>query len=85
MLDSVITLYPGYDDIAGCHFLKGQAYENNEQYDKAREAYTLFVTNYPDHYLAPDTRKMLPYIGMTPEEMLDAILANATEQNLAPE
>ena len=67
--------------IAGCVFLKGQAYENNEQYDLARQTYTQFVTDYPDHVLAPDTRKMLPYVGLAPEEMLEAILAaSATEQ-----
>jgi len=83
LLDSVINLYPGYDDIAGCYFLKGYAYENAEQYEEAKEAYTYFVENYPDHYLATDTKVMLNYIGMNPEEMFDAIMANATDQNLA--
>jgi tetratricopeptide (TPR) repeat protein len=85
LLDSVINLYPGYDDIAGCYFLKGYAYENAEQYEEAKEAYTYFVENYPDHYLATDTKVMLNYIGMNPEEMFDAIIANATDQNLAQE
>ena len=81
ILDTLIAQYPGYEDIAGCVFLKGQAYENNEQYDLARQTYTQFVTDYPDHVLAPDTRKMLPYVGLAPEEMLEAILAaSATEQ-----
>ena len=75
ILDTLIAQYPGYDDLAGCLFLKGQAYENSEQYDLARQAYTQFVDQYPDHVLAPDTRKMLPYIGLTPEEMLNAILS----------
>lgn len=74
-LDSVMALYPGFEDIAMCQFLKGQAYEANQQYDLAREAYTEFVNNYPDHILAADTRKMIPLIGMTPEEQLEAILA----------
>ena len=54
--------------------MKGSAYEQNQQYDLAREAYTEFVEKYPDHVLAPDTRKMLPYIGLTPEEQLEAIM-----------
>ena len=70
-----MALYPGFEDIAMCQFLKGQAYEANQQYDLAREAYTEFVNNYPDHILAADTRKMIPLIGMTPEEQLEAILA----------
>ena len=73
-LDSIIELYSGFEDVAICQYLKGQAYEQNQQYDKAREAYMLFVTNYPDHYLTPDTRKMLPLVGLTPEEQLQKVL-----------
>ena len=73
-LDSIMELYPGYEDIPLCQFMKGSAYEQNQQYDLAREAYTEFVEKYPDHVLAPDTRKMLPYIGLTPEEQLEAIM-----------
>lgn len=74
-LDSIMELYPGYDDIAMCQFMKGWAYELNQQYDLAREAYTEFVTNYPDHVLAADTRKTIPKVGLTPEEQLEAIMA----------
>ena len=75
LLDSVINLYPGFEDIGGCWFLKGYACETAGQYDQAREAYTFFVENYPEHDLANDTRKTLPYLGMSPEEMLEAILS----------
>ena len=74
-LDSVMTIYPGFEDMAMCQFLKGRAYEMNQQYDLAREAYTEFVNNYPDHVLAADTRKLLPLIGLTPEEQFEAIQA----------
>jgi hypothetical protein len=33
------------------------------------------VETYPDHVLAADTRKMLPLVGLTPEEQLEAIQA----------
>ena len=82
LLDSIINSYPGFEDVAGCMFLKGYAYENGEQYEEAKEAYTQFVESYPDHYLASDTRKMLPYIGMSPEAMLEALIDNATDKNL---
>lgn len=72
MLDSIITLYPGFEDVGYCQFLKGWAYEQNQQYDLAREAYVEFLANNPDHVLAADTRKNLPYLGMTPEEQLEA-------------
>lgn len=74
-LDSIMELYPGYDDIAMCQFMKGWAYELNQQYDLAREAYTEFVAKYPDHVLAADTRKTIPKVGLTPEEQLEAIMA----------
>ncbi len=77
ILDTIISQYPGFEDIGGCYFLKGYAFETAEQFDSARTAYTYFVENYPDHPLAADTRRSLDYLGMTPEEMLEAILANA--------
>ena len=83
LLDSIINLYPGFEDLGGCWFLKGYAYETAGQYGPAREAYTHFVENYPDHDLANDTRKTLPYLGMSPEEMLEAILANTENGSIA--
>lgn len=77
LLDSVVTLYPGYEDIGGCYFLKGYVFEVAERYEEAREAYTYFVDNYPSHPLADDTRKTIQYIGMSPEEMLEAILGTS--------
>ena len=80
LLDKVITEYTGFEDLGGCWFLKGYAYETAEQFDQAREAYTYFVDNYPDHYLAADTRKTLPYLGMTAEEMFEAIMNAAVQE-----
>ena len=74
LLDSIIELYPGFEDMGGCWFLKGLAYENAEQFDSARAAYTYFVDNYPEHSLAHDTRFLIDHLGMTPEEMLEAAL-----------
>ena len=82
LLDSVITLYPSFEDVAGCWFMKGYAYETVEQFDQAREAYTYFVENYPDHYLASDTKKMLNFLGMSPEDMFDAIMNMANDEGV---
>lgn len=82
VLDSIINLRPDYQDIGGCWFLKGLAFENSEQFDSARVAYTYFVDNYPDHYLAESTRNAIQYLGMTPEEMFDAIMNAANDQGL---
>jgi tetratricopeptide (TPR) repeat protein len=72
-LDSIILRHPDFEDVAGCQFLKGWAYEQNEQYDEAREAYTEFVTRYPDHVLAADVKKTLPLVGLSPEEQLKKV------------
>lgn len=81
LLDNLENTYSDYEDLAGCLFLKGQAYEANEQYNEARECYTRFVENYPDHYLAADTRRLIPLIGLTPEEQLEAVLKQANTEN----
>ena len=82
-LDSIVSLYPGFDDLGGCLFLIGYAHEQAEQFDAAREAYQRFVDTYPDHYLAADTRKMIPFVGLSPEEMFEMLISNATDNNLA--
>lgn len=83
VLDSIIKQYPEYQDMGGCWFLKGYAYEEAEQFPQAREAYTYFIDNYPDHYLAESTRSAIQYIGMTPEEMFDAIMNSASDKGLS--
>ncbi len=72
-LDSVINLYPGFEEVAACHFLKGWAYEQNQEYEKAREAYKEFVTLYPEHVLAKDARRMIPLVGLSAEEQLERV------------
>lgn len=79
-LDSIIELYPGFENVADCHFLKGWAYEQNEQYDLARETYTEFINLYPDHVLASDIHKTLSMVGMTPEEQLKVALAQQNKK-----
>ncbi len=77
LFDRVINNYPDFEDVPTCYFLKGIAYESNSQFEEAKAAYQTFVDKYPDHYLAAQTRLMIPKVGMSPEEMLDDILANA--------
>lgn len=74
LFNRIISSYPEYRDIAGCYFMIGYTYENNEQYDLAKEAYQTFVDNFPDHLLAPSTEKMIPYVGMPSEQVLSILL-----------
>lgn len=82
-LDRMIEDYSEvYDDIALCYFLKGHNYELSERFDEAREMYEAYLELFPDHYLAADTRKILPNLGMSPEELLEMLLEHAGDSNI---
>ncbi len=83
LFDRIINDYPDFEHVPICYFLKGIAYESNSQFDEAKAAYQTFVDKYPDHYMAEQTRLMIPKVGMSPEEMLDQILANANDTIIA--
>lgn len=83
LFDRVIEDYPDFEDVPICYFLKGKAYEDNSQYDEAKQAYQTFVDKYPDHYMAEQTRHIISRVGMSPEEMLADILANASDTIIA--
>ena len=61
----------------------GNAYESNSQFEEAKAAYQVFVDKFPDHFMAEQTRKMIPLVGMSPEEMLDKILDDANNSIIA--
>lgn len=79
LFDRIITDYPDFEDVPICYFLKGKAFEDNSQYEEAKQAYQIFVDKFPDHFMAAATRKMIPSVGMSPEELLDQILAQADD------
>ncbi len=82
LFDRVINEYPDFDEVPMCYFLKGNALELNSQIDEAKAAYEEFISKYPDHYMADQTRIMLPRLGMSPEEMLADILEHANDSLL---
>lgn len=79
----VIDNYPDFADMPMCFFLIGNAYDLNSQYEEAKAAYQLFVDKFPDHYMAEQTRLLIPRVGMSPEEMLADILAHANDTIIA--
>ena len=79
LYNRIINDYPDFEDVALCYFLIGNAYEQNGQYEEAKAAYEDFLAKYPDHYMASSTRLMLSRVGMSPEELLDFVLANAND------
>lgn len=69
--DKVIDNYPDYEKIPYCMFLKGFVYENNlNDLDKAREAYSEFIKEYPDHDMTEAAVFSLKNLGKSPEELI---------------
>ena len=75
--------YPDFEDVPMCYFLKGNSLELNSQIEEAKAAYEEFLAKYPDHYMADQTRKMLPHVGSSNEEMLAYILEHANDTIIA--
>ena len=82
LFDRIIADYPDFEDVPMCYFLKGNALELNSQMDEAKVAYEEFLAKYPDHYMAEQTRMMLPHLGMSNEELLSLILEHANDSLL---
>ena len=85
-LDSVTLKYSDYKDIAVCEFYKGFVLENVAgDLEHARLAYQDFIDKYPDDPLANDARVSIENLGLSPEELLEKILAQNpdTENNIA--
>lgn len=83
LFDRVINNYPQFEDVPMCYFLKGNAYDLNCMYEQAKEAYQEYLNKYPTHFMAEQTRLMLPHVGQTPEEMFAEIIANANDSIIA--
>ena len=83
LFDRIIEDYPDFEDVPMCYFLKGNSLELNSQIEEAKAAYEEFLAKYPDHYMADQTRKMLPHVGSSNEEMLAYILEHANDTIIA--
>ncbi len=74
-LRQIIDNYPDFSEASTCYFLVGNLYEVCEQFDSAVAAYNMFLEYYPDHPLAQSAAFAIKNIGLTPEEMLNNLLA----------
>lgn len=77
----VIDKYGESAAVGDAYFLLGMTYEAKADYRNARETYRAFVREYPNHPLAHDISIQLEnnMIGLSPEEMLAAVMANNPE------
>lgn len=79
-LDRVVKDYPEYDKLADCYFMRGYVYETVlTDTDKAKQAYELFLVQYPNHPLAADTRIIIQNLLLSDEEIIKMII----EKNMA--
>lgn len=85
VLDRIIDNYGDFEGLPLCYFMKGRAFEEMEDYDAAVSAYKVFLDKFPDHFLAADTRAILPLVqqGMDDEAQLDFILSQASDTLIA--
>ncbi len=81
-LDTIIFMYPNYEKIGECYFMKGFVYETvGQNAEKAREAYNVFLEKFPNHPLAHDTRIIMQNLGLSNEELIEKILRQNAEQD----
>lgn len=74
-LDRVVKDYPEYDKLADCYFMRGYVYETVlTDTDKAKQAYELFLVQYPNHPLAADTRIIIQNLSLSDEEIIKMIM-----------
>jgi len=83
-LDTVTIKYPDYKDVAVCAFYKGFVLENVAgDLEHARMAYQEFIDKYPNDPLADDARISMENLGLSPEELLEKILSQNTDAEMA--
>lgn len=79
-LDRVVKDYPDYEKLPDCYFMRGYVYETVlVNVNKAKEAYELFLMQYPNHPLAADTRTIIQNLSLSDEEIIKMIM----EKNMA--
>lgn len=74
-LDKVITDYPSFEKRADCYFFKGFIYETvAHDLDKAKEAYTAFIEEYPSHPMVNNAKTIINNLSLSDEELIKMIM-----------
>ncbi|MFH2095512.1 MAG: hypothetical protein ABIJ16_07400 [Bacteroidota bacterium] len=69
--ERVYSDFPAFEKAPYCLFLKAFVYENIVMdMMKAKEFYTLFIEEFPEHEFADDARALIKNLGKTPEELI---------------
>lgn len=70
--DNIYKNYPKSMKAPMSLFMKGYILANElKDYDKASQAYNLFIEKYPHHELTISAKEELDHLGLTPDEILN--------------
>ncbi|QQS28880.1 MAG: tetratricopeptide repeat protein [Sphingobacteriales bacterium] len=71
--DEIQTKYKNFEKAPHSLFLTAFTYENDlKELDKAKAAYELFLSTYPEHELADDVQFSLANLGKSPDDIIKA-------------
>lgn len=81
LCDKLLNDYPDYpNNPAALVMLASEVYESQlKDLDKARTTYEKVISDYPDSDWAKSAEKLIEYLGLTPEEIMDRIMSQAEE------
>lgn len=71
LFNRIMTSYPDFEKAPMCLFFTGYIQENLQQdIEKARKSYQLFIDTWPAHDFADDAQASIDNLGKTPEQMI---------------
>ena len=82
--EKVYTNYPSYSKRPYALFMQGLIYEDKlGNLDVARQKYSQFLKEYPEHPIAKDVKIALAQLGKTPEQLMAEIMAAQHQDSTA--
>lgn len=82
----ILERYPTFHKAAEAQFMLAFSYDEDlKDIEKARQAYTEFIKQHPDHTFADDAQMLLSNLGKTDEEILRELEARLKENAEAPQ
>lgn len=82
----ILTLYPTFYKAAEAQFMLAFSYDEDlKDIDRARAAYTEFISEHPQHTFTDDAQMLLSNLGKSEEEILRELEAKLKENTEAPQ
>ena len=82
----ILERYPTFHKAAEAQFMLAFSYDEDlKDIEKARQAYTEFIQQHPNHTFADDAQMLLSNLGKSDEEILQELEARLKENAEAPQ